>query len=55
MYIWQAVLTVLIKNFAFEFPGGPETEIATHRALIQRPKVAGQPGGNVPMRVRRAE
>ncbi|KAJ6544319.1 cytochrome P450 [Mycena capillaripes] len=52
---FKAVLSVLIRNFTFEFPGGPETEIAIHRALIPRPKVAGQPGGNVPMRVRRAE
>ncbi|KAJ7895287.1 cytochrome P450 [Mycena olivaceomarginata] len=52
---FKAVLSVLIRYFTFEFPDGPETEIATHRALIPRPKVAGQPGGNVPMRVRRAE
>ncbi|KAF7354627.1 Cytochrome P450 [Mycena sanguinolenta] len=52
---FKAVLSVLIKNFTFEFPDGPETEIAKHQGLIVRPKVAGQPGGNVPMRVRRAE
>ncbi|KAJ7336934.1 cytochrome P450 [Mycena albidolilacea] len=52
---FKAVLSVLIRYFTFEFPDGPETEIATHRALIPRPKVAGQPGGNVPMRVGRAE
>ncbi|KAJ7039405.1 cytochrome P450 [Mycena alexandri] len=52
---FKAVLSVLIKNFTFEFPDGPETEIGIHRALIPRPKVVGQPGGNVPMRVRRAE
>ncbi|KAJ7015768.1 cytochrome P450 [Mycena alexandri] len=52
---FKAVLSVLIKNFTFEFPGGPETEIGIHRALIPRPKVVGQPGANVPMRVRRAE
>ncbi|KAJ7744174.1 cytochrome P450 [Mycena metata] len=52
---FKAVLSVLIRNFTFEFPGGPETEIGIHRALIPRPKVVGQPGGNVPMRVRRAE
>jgi hypothetical protein len=51
----QAVLSVLIRNFTFEFPDGPETEIASHSALIPRPKVAGQSGGIVPMRVRRAD
>ncbi|KAJ7695855.1 cytochrome P450 [Mycena olivaceomarginata] len=45
---FKAVLSVLIRNFTFEFPDGPETEIASHRALIPRPKVAGQPGGIVP-------
>ncbi|KAF7324444.1 Cytochrome P450 [Mycena venus] len=52
---FKAVLSVLIRNFTFEFPDGPETEIVRHRALIPRPKVAGQPGGNVPMRVGRVE
>ncbi|KAJ7235293.1 cytochrome P450 [Mycena haematopus] len=52
---FKAVLSVLIRNFTLEFPDGPKTEIVRHRALIPRPKVAGQPGGNVPMRVRRAE
>ncbi|KAJ6562392.1 cytochrome P450 [Mycena capillaripes] len=52
---FKAVLSVLIRNFTFEFPGGPETVIETHRALVARPKVAGQPGGIVPMTVRRVE
>ncbi|KAJ6473158.1 cytochrome P450 [Mycena sanguinolenta] len=52
---FKAVLSVLIRNFTFEFPDGPETEIAKHQGLLPRPKVAGQPGGNVPMIVRRAE
>ncbi|KAJ7499846.1 cytochrome P450 [Mycena latifolia] len=52
---FKAALSVLIRNFTFEFPGGPETEIGKHRGIITRPKVAGQPGANVPMKVRRAE
>ncbi|KAF7342549.1 Cytochrome P450 4F12 [Mycena sanguinolenta] len=52
---FKAVLSVLIKNFTFEFPDGPETEIARHRGLVPRPKVVGQLGAQVPMRVRRAE
>ncbi|KAJ7124501.1 cytochrome P450 [Mycena epipterygia] len=52
---FKAALSVLIKNFTFEFPDGPETEIGSHRAIIPRPKVVGQPGANVPMRVRRAD
>ncbi|KAF8209168.1 cytochrome P450 [Mycena galopus ATCC 62051] len=52
---FQAVLSVLIRNFTFEFPDGPETEIARHRGLVPRPKVVGQPGPQVPMQVRRVE
>ncbi|KAJ7683541.1 cytochrome P450 [Mycena rosella] len=52
---FKAALSVIIKNFTFEFPGGPETEIGTHRAIIPRPKVVGQPGANVPLKVRRAD
>ncbi|KAJ6562221.1 cytochrome P450 [Mycena capillaripes] len=52
---FKAALSVLVRNFTFEFPGGPETEIIRHRGLIPRPKVAGQLGAHVPMRVRRAE
>ncbi|KAJ7886211.1 cytochrome P450 [Mycena olivaceomarginata] len=50
---FKAVLSVLVRNYAFEFPGGPDTEIGDHVALIQRPKVAGQLGAKVPLRVRR--
>ncbi|KAJ6579630.1 cytochrome P450 [Mycena vulgaris] len=52
---FKAALSVLIRNYTFEFPEGPETEIGTHRAIIPRPKVVGQPGANVPMKVRRVD
>ncbi|KAJ7071725.1 cytochrome P450 [Mycena belliarum] len=52
---FKAALFVLVRNFTFEFPDGPETAIGTHRGIIPRPKVAGQPAANVPMKVRRAE
>ncbi|KAF7309908.1 Cytochrome P450 [Mycena indigotica] len=52
---FKAVLVVLIRNFMYAFPGGPETEIAAHKSIIPRPKVAGQPGANVPMLVRRVD
>ncbi|KAF8173882.1 cytochrome P450 [Mycena galopus ATCC 62051] len=52
---FKAVLSVLIRNFTFEFPDGFETEIVTHQGLLPRPKVAGQLGANVPMKVGRAE
>ncbi|KAJ7775693.1 cytochrome P450 [Mycena maculata] len=52
---FKAVLSVLIRNFTFEFPDGPETEIGKHRGIIPRPKVVGQSGASVPLRVRRAD
>ncbi|KAF7331057.1 Cytochrome P450 [Mycena venus] len=52
---FKAVLFVLIRNYVFEFPNGPETKIVNHVAVIPRPKVAGQNGAKVPLRVRRVE
>ncbi|KAJ7071726.1 cytochrome P450 [Mycena belliarum] len=52
---FKAALSVLVRNFTFEFPGGPETEIGKHRGIIPRPKVVGQPAANVPMTVRRVD
>jgi hypothetical protein len=49
----QAVLSVLIRNYVFEFPDGPDTKIESHVAIIPRPKVAGQKGAKVPLKVRR--
>ena len=53
--IWQAVLSVLIRNFSFELPHGPETKLDHYRSFIVRPKVAGEEGGRVPMVVKRVE
>ncbi|KAJ7165920.1 cytochrome P450 [Mycena filopes] len=52
---FKAVLSVLVRNFVFDFPDGPDTKIENHTAIVPRPKVAGQNGAKVPMRVRRAE
>ncbi|KAJ7729679.1 cytochrome P450 [Mycena maculata] len=52
---FKAALSVLVRNFVFEFPDGPETKIEAHTAIVPRPKVAGQNGAKVPLRVRRAE
>ncbi|KAJ7213254.1 cytochrome P450 [Mycena rebaudengoi] len=52
---FKAALSVLIRNFTFEFPDGPETKIETHRAVIPRPKVAGMAGAQVSLRVRRVD
>ena len=51
----QAVLGVLIKNYRFELPDGPETTIEFCRGVLPRPRVAGEKGANLPMRVRRVD
>ncbi|KAJ7165625.1 cytochrome P450 [Mycena crocata] len=52
---FKATLSVLVRNFTFEFPDGPDTKIETHLTIVPRPKVAGQNGAKVPLRVRRVE
>ncbi|KDQ56786.1 hypothetical protein JAAARDRAFT_179466 [Jaapia argillacea MUCL 33604] len=49
----KAVLSVLIRNYSFEFRDGPETQIEKARGILPRPKVAGESGYGVPLRVRR--
>lgn len=51
----QATLSVLVRNFTFEFPDGPGTPIDVYVAFAQRPKVAGAKASEVPMYVRRIE
>jgi len=52
---FKAVLSVLIRNYTFELPGGPDTKIEIHRGVLARPKVAGQNGAKVPLRVKKVE
>ena len=48
----QAVLSVLIRKYSFEMINGPETELDRHVSILTRPKVAGEHGAALPMRVR---
>jgi len=50
---FKAVLSVLIRTYAFEFPNGPETKIRVKNGILPRPKVVGCEGVQVPMVVRR--
>ncbi|KAK0455623.1 cytochrome P450 [Desarmillaria tabescens] len=51
---FKAVLYVIIKNFTFEFPGGKDTVIGKHLGgVLARPKVVGEEGARVPLRMRR--
>ncbi|KAK7044771.1 cytochrome P450 [Favolaschia claudopus] len=49
---FKAVLSVLLRHFIFELPRGPDTVIGRHRNLLPRPKVEGEAGYEVPLRVR---
>ncbi|KAK1219444.1 hypothetical protein PQX77_017816 [Marasmius sp. AFHP31] len=55
---FKSVLSVLIKNYRFEFPDGvdgKDTKIVTARGILPRPKVEGSVGPDIPLRVRRVE
>ncbi|KAJ6598483.1 cytochrome P450 [Mycena vulgaris] len=49
---FKAVLSVLVRNFMFEFPNGPETKLGLHTNLLPRPKVEGEEGSRVPLLIR---
>ena len=49
---WQAVLAVLVRNFVFELRDGVDSEIEIGRGLLPRPKIAGEVGCKLPLRVR---
>ncbi|KAJ7572020.1 cytochrome P450 [Mycena floridula] len=48
-------MTVLIRNYTFEFPGGPDTKIGTWMGVIPQPNVEGERGGKIPLLVRRVD
>jgi len=50
---FKAVLSVLIRNYVFEMRDGPETKIETLITLLPRPRVVGEEGPIMPLRVRR--
>ncbi|KAH0826753.1 cytochrome P450 [Lanmaoa asiatica] len=47
----KAVLTVLVKNFVFELRG-VDSKIEIGRGVLPRPKIAGEVGCRLPLRVR---
>ncbi|KIM68473.1 hypothetical protein SCLCIDRAFT_1209288 [Scleroderma citrinum Foug A] len=49
----KAVLSVLVKNFVFEMRDGPGTQVEICRGVLPRPKVAGEDGTRIPLRVSR--
>ena len=49
------VLSVLVRDFSFELPHGPETKLDRCQSFIVRAKVAGEEGSRVPLVVKRVE
>ncbi|KAF9237033.1 cytochrome P450 [Melanogaster broomeanus] len=49
---FKIVLAILIKNFVFEMCDGPEAEIVMGNGVLPRPKLAGEVGSKMPLRVR---
>ena len=52
---FKAVLSVLIRNFSFSMRDGPETKLDSITTILPRPKVAGEEGYKMPLRVRRVD
>ncbi|KAG1766145.1 cytochrome P450 [Suillus occidentalis] len=52
---FKTVLSVLVKNFVFEMRDGPDTAVEVVRGILPRPRVVGEDGIGVPLRVRRYE
>ncbi|KAG2039491.1 cytochrome P450 [Suillus americanus] len=52
---FKTVLSVLVKNFVFEMRDGPHTQVEVARGIFPRPRVVGEDGIGVPLRVRRYE
>ncbi|KIN96258.1 hypothetical protein M404DRAFT_1006875 [Pisolithus tinctorius Marx 270] len=51
----KAVLSVLVKSFVFEMRDGPNTQIELCRGILPRPRVVGEEGAAMPLRVTRYE
>ncbi|KAG2146818.1 cytochrome P450 [Suillus clintonianus] len=52
---FKAVLLILVKNFVFEMRDGPDTQLEVARGILPRPRVVGEDGIGVPLKVRRYE
>jgi hypothetical protein len=51
----KIVLTMLLRKYRFELPGGPETEFGTNMTVVTRPTLKGEVGCSIPMRVSKVE
>lgn len=51
LYALISLFSVLIRNYVFDLRDGPETKLDLITSLLPRPKVVGEEGYNMPMRV----
>ena len=51
VFFLQAILTVLVKNFMFELRDN-DCKIEIGRGVLPRPKIMGEVGCRLPLRVR---
>ncbi|TFK28618.1 cytochrome P450 [Coprinopsis marcescibilis] len=52
---FKATLSVLIRNFSFELPGGINPPIGAHMGILPRPRIESEKGPRVPLRIKRLE
>ncbi|KAG6332881.1 hypothetical protein ID866_6206 [Astraeus odoratus] len=52
---FKIVLSVVAKNFVFEMRDGSDTKVEMVEGILPRPKIAGEEGTKIPLRVRRYE
>ncbi|KAH8115577.1 cytochrome P450 [Phellopilus nigrolimitatus] len=52
---FKSVLSVLVRNYVFAMRDGLETKVEKINTILPRPKVSGEEGYAMPMRVRRFE
>ncbi|KAI6154194.1 cytochrome P450 [Pisolithus tinctorius] len=52
---FKTVMVVLVRSFVFEMRDGPDTQIEMAMGLLPRPRVTGEDGTKLPLRVNRHE
>ncbi|RXW15841.1 hypothetical protein EST38_g10013 [Candolleomyces aberdarensis] len=52
---FKTSLANLIRRYTFEMPNGKDTVVERHLGILPRPKLAGEKGPSVPLKVRRID
>jgi hypothetical protein len=51
----KVALTILLRKYSFELPGGPGTSFGTKMNIVTRPMIQGEMDCKLPMRIRKVE